>query len=242
MGEPDRNEKPTGKILAVIPARGGSKRFPGKALRTVGGRTLIARAIRCAQDADCIDEILFSTDDKKYADAAEAAGIPVGFMRPEELATDESSTWDVLRHALDWYRNRKAEEPAYIVCLQPDSPLRLPSDIDNAVLLAGENGLEFLASMTGPSHHPHWCFRPAGKDKATALFPGGLGARSQDLPEIYIPNGAVYVVTPSWLDKGDNTYPEITGVYLMPPQRSVDIDTEFDLALAEFLVNYTRDV
>jgi N-acylneuraminate cytidylyltransferase/CMP-N,N'-diacetyllegionaminic acid synthase len=240
MDESKNKAKESGKILAIIPARGGSKRLPRKALRTVGGKTLIERAIECAQDAECIDEILFSTDDKEYAEAAETAGVTVGFMRPGELAADESSTWDVLRHTLDWYRNQKADEPEYIVCLQPDSPLRFPLDIDNAVSHAKDNSFEFLVSVTIPFHHPHWCFEPAGGGTAKALYPKGLSTRSQDLPEIYIPNGAVYVVTPSWLDRSLNTYPEVTGVYLMPPERSVDIDTEFDLALAEFLANYTR--
>jgi CMP-N-acetylneuraminic acid synthetase len=243
-----------GVVLAVIPARGGSKRLPRKNLskvsarpldfvstddRKVGSVTLLERTIDCAFGAKSLGIVIVSTDDPKIIKVAKKAGASVPFIRPAHLATDAASTWDVLRHALKWFRREKQHggvDPEFVVCLQPTSPLRIPADIDGAVEMARKHKFDFVVSMSQSLQHPFWCFKKAKQHAAVPIFRKALQKSSQDLPELYIPNGAVYVVTPKWLDKGMNTYPKRVGLYPMPVERFVDVDTERDLRFAERLL------
>ncbi|NHC14603.1 cytidylyltransferase domain-containing protein [Motilibacter deserti] len=218
----------TSRTVAVVPARGGSRGLPGKNLRHVGGRTLVERAVAAGLGAQGVDEVVVSSDDEEILAAGERAGA-TALRRPAELATDEASTVDVVRDVA-------AERPdaeAFVV-LQPTSPLRTPADVEACLRAMARAGCAI--TVVAQEHPWEWGLR---LDEASALTPvtgwEDLRRRRQELALTYRPNGAVYAVTRAWLcERGTLSGPGAAGVP-MPAERSVDIDTAADLALAEAL-------
>lgn len=195
-------------VLAIIPARGGSKRVPGKNLRTVGGKTLIARAFQAARGGRYIDNVVVSTDDRDIAREAMRCGCEYR-IRPAHLATDEASSMDVVFHVM-----AEVGEYGFVVLLQPTSPLRTSADIDRCIELAD----------------PACVSIAAGREFRFADCQDGRPKKD------YALNGAVYVARADWLLKNRSFVTRETSAYEMPPERSVDIDTEADFALAEFYI------
>lgn len=221
------------RVLAVIPARGGSKGLPGKNIVKIAGRPLLDWTVRAAHGAVCIDRTVVSTDDEDIAAVARALGCEVPFLRPPALATDTAATVDVVLHALQAL-------PGYdvVVVLQPTSPLRTVSDIEQACAVWQSRGAATCASVAPVEQSPYWMFRLDERNclKPVLETPTGV-SRRQDLPEVFALNGAVYVADAAWLQAHRRLVDADTVAYVMPAQRSLDIDTAADLQAFEKAIN-----
>jgi CMP-N,N'-diacetyllegionaminic acid synthase len=218
------------RVLAVIAARGGSKGLPGKNLRDLGGKPLIAWSIEAARQSRYIDRAIVSTDDSEIADVARRWAGDVPFLRPAELATDEAPIIASLLHAADTV----AERYRYVVLLQATAPFRLGSDIDAALELCRAQGAPACVSVT-PAPKARWLQEIDATGHLVALFQNN-GSRRQELGLAYQPNGAVYAAEIEWLRRQANFYTLETLGYVMPPERSVDIDTIWDFYSAEAIL------
>lgn len=232
----------TDKVLGLILARGGSKRLPGKHLRDLGGKPLIAWTVEAARAARTLDRVILSTDDPGIAAAAAAAGCDVPFMRPAELASDTASSAEVVRHALA--EIGAAGTYRRLVLLQPTSPLRLAEDIDGAVELAQARDLDSVVGICPAETVPAHLFWHEADGRLSSVigapFSEIAGRRSQDCRPGYRLNGALYVATLDWfLAGGELLGPDSVG-YAMPRERSVDIDDEMGLIEAEAIVARMR--
>jgi len=222
------------KILAIIPARGGSRRLPGKNIRKLLGKPLIVWTIEQAKKSKYIDKLIVSTDDKAIAEISKKYGAEV-IKRPKILAIDRAKTIDVIFHLLSVLKKEKYD-PEIIVLLQPTSPLRTVKDIDNAIELFLKNKCESVISIYESGHSPYWSFK-IGKKYLEPIFSRKyLKQMRQDLPRAYIPNGAIYISRPKVLLKYKSFYCKKILPYIMPAVRSIDIDNETDFKLAELLL------
>ena len=226
------------KVLAVIPARGGSKGIPRKNVRTLAGKPLIAWTIETALSCPRLDRVVVSTDDQKIAEVARRDGAEVPFLRPAELAGDDTLDLPVCQHALVWLAEHEGYLPEIVVWLRPTSPLRTVQDIDAAVQLLIETRADCVRSICPAEHHPYWMKRLEG-DRLLPFVEGVDGSkyyRRQELPPAYRLNGAVDV---TWckriLEDGKLFDGDMRG-YVMPVECSVDLDSELDFALAELLL------
>jgi CMP-N,N'-diacetyllegionaminic acid synthase len=228
-------------VVALIPARGGSKGIPGKNLAVVAGRPLIAYTIEAAQSAGCCDRIIVSTDDQDIAQAAREFGAEVPFMRPADLAGDASPMLGVLCHALDWCE-QSGEHIDAMVLLQPTSPLRSARHIREAVALFFQHHATSVVSVMEVPHQ----FNPVSvlsiEDGVLQpyLKDGPRVTRRQDKPKVYARNGpAVLVCDPAML-RFRELYGPTCVPYLMSAVDSLDIDERDDLDLAEWLIERRR--
>lgn len=224
------------RVLGLVPARGGSRGIPGKNLLSLGGRPLLAWTGSAAAGSKYLDRVLLSSDDEAILTAGRDAGLEVPFVRPPELARDDTPAMDVVLHALD------AVEETFdlLVLLQPTSPLRIAEDIDACVERVAA-GAPCCVSVTEPGHSPAWMFTLGTGGRLDRLIPEmALPARRQELPPVFALNGAVYVAEVAWLRRVRSFIAEGTVGYPMPPDRSVDLDDELDLALLEVLVQRRR--
>lgn len=223
-------------VLAIIPARGGSKGVPRKNIRDLAGKPLIAWTIEAARKSVYIDRVILSSDDPEIIDVAKSWGCDVPFIRPAELARDETPGIDPVIHALE-----KLPGYDYAVLLQPTSPLRITEDIDASIARCEESGAPACVSVTEPAHHPHWMYTLNGTGVLRPLAEE-RGLRRQDLPPVYALNGATYVAQVPWLVKSRTFLGVETHAYVMPPCRSIDIDTEQDLIVAACLLQHQGNV
>ena len=221
-------------ILAIIPARGASRGLPGKNGKRFCGKPLLTWTIEAAKRSGYIDEIIVSTDSAALAGIAAEHGVPVPFMRPPELATDQARTTDVIYHVVTTIRTRTGRVPDHIILLQPTSPLRGTYDIDHALEKYFKIQSELLISVTHARQNPFWMKIRTSGDKLGPFLPDtDMPHQRQLLPELYYPNGAIYIVkTEVFLASRSLGAPEID-YYLMPSERSIDIDSEFDFKMAE---------
>lgn len=227
------------KILVVIPARGGSKRLPGKNIRNLNGKPLISYAIKAAIGSKFADRIIVSTDDKKIALTAKKYGAEVPFMRPAELASDTAMPQQVLQHAVKFFQENKNFKPDIIVMIQPTSPLVQSADVDEAVKKMISKKKNTCVSVSEISQRPEWMYRLEMKKPELFIKKNKpMAQRSQELPKLGVLNGAVYVMKyNSLMQKGILIDNSSVCLYVMPKERSVDIDELFDLELAEFLMS-----
>jgi CMP-N,N'-diacetyllegionaminic acid synthase len=227
-------------VLGVVTARGGSKGIPGKNLKLLHGKPLIAYTIDAARQSGVFDRLILSTDDAAIADAARALGCDVPFMRPADLARDETPHLPVLQHAVAWLEEHEAYRSDLVMILQPTSPIRQPHHIREAVHLIEDAGADSVVSVTAVSahNHPMRMLRVAA-DGAATLFVTGEPVRRrinrrQDLPEAWTMNGAIYLFRRSVLfDAEPSLYGARTAAYVMPPVDSISIDDPDDWAEAE---------
>lgn len=223
-------EDATRDIVALIPARGGSKRIPRKNLKPLAGKPLIAYTIETAIAAG-LQTVVVSTDDLEIAAEARNRGASVPFMRPTHLASDSASSVDVAIHCV----NALDGDYEAIMLLQPTSPLRAPEDITQSLRLFKESRPEGVVSVCETHLRPHWVFAlEDGFLKAPAVGEEGLHG------PFYIVNGAIYIVRQEVLLEQRTFVPRLTVPYVMPKERSVDIDTMVDFRLAESLLHDTR--
>jgi len=211
-------------VLAIVPARGGSKGLPGKNIRPAAGRPLLDYTVAAARASACIDRVVLSSDDEEIMRVARACGCEVPFRRPRELATDEAASIDVVLHALD-----QLPPHDLVVLLQPTSPLRSAADIDAACRMLVQHGAPACVSVTAAEQSPYWMFRMNERAELAPLLPvAERAARRQDLPPVVVLNGAVYVARCDWLRRERSFVAAGTVGYPMPAERSLDIDTAAD--------------
>ena len=223
------------EILSIIPARGGSKGIPKKNIKPLLGKPLIAWTIEAAKKSKYVDRIIVSTENEEIAEISKGYGAEVPFLRPEELAKDESPTIDAIFHALEVLKEEKYN-PDIVILLQPTSPLRNAKDIDSAIELFLNADCESVMSVCEVEHSPYWCFEIEGGYLKSLFGDEYRGLRRQDLEGVYMPNGAIYISIPQTLYKYKSFYCSHTIPYIMPIRRSVDIDNEVDFMLAESLI------
>jgi len=228
------------KILGVITARGGSKGLPGKNLRPLAGKPLIAHTIDTARESNAFDRMILSTDDDAIAAAGRARGCDVPFMRPPALARDETPHLPVLQHAVNWLRDHDQYEPDAVMILQPTSPLRRASDILESVAMLERSGADSVVSVSEvPAHYnPMRTLRVDGHGIASLFVTGEPVRRRinrrQDMPQAWTMNGAIYLFRTSVLTAAEpSLYGQRTAAYVMPPQFGISIDSLDDWADAE---------
>jgi CMP-N-acetylneuraminic acid synthetase len=218
-------------VFALIPARGGSKGIPRKNIRAIAGKPLIAWTIEAGLAAPGVDAVVVSTEDEEIAAVSREWGAQVPFMRPPELAADETPGIAPVLHAID-------QLPAYdaVLLLQPTSPLRSVADIHGILALADESGAPAVVSVCESEDHPNWMYRLDAGARLAPLLPAPAAARRQDLPPVYALNGAMYFARTAWLREARGFLGDETRGYAMPADRSVDIDTPLDWRVAEMLL------
>ena len=219
------------RVLALIPARGGSKGVPRKNVRDLGGRPLIAWTVAAARAARTVDRVVVSSDDGEIIAAACAAGGEAPFVRPAALAQDHSTSVEVALHALD----ALGGQWDYLVLLQPTSPFRTAADIDACVTQCHRSGAAAAVTVTEPRDCPYHGLVVGEGGRLQALFPAEISRRRQDLPATVRLNGAVFVIRPSALRDARTFLADGAVACPMPPERSLDIDTEFDFEVADRL-------
>jgi N-acylneuraminate cytidylyltransferase len=216
-------------VIAVIPARGGSKGVPRKNLRSVGGITLLQRAIDAGRNASGVDRVVVSTDDAEMAAAARAGGAET-VDRPASLAGDEVRTAPVVLHAIDVL---DVPDDDVVVVLQPTSPLRSSKHVERCVALFAEGASASVLSVVRPGHHPHKSFVVDGDGARPMIDAPSLEAPRQTLPEVVQPNGAVYVLSARTLREQQALVVFPVATFEMSALESLDIDDAADLVLAE---------
>lgn len=231
----------TGKVLGLVTARGGSKGLIDKNIRPLAGRPLIAWTLAAAHESTgsgpgCLDRVVVSTDSERIADICRQHGAETPFCRPADLARDDSPHIDVVLHALEWLRRHESYVPEWVMLLQPTSPFRTAADIRESIELANSRGAPAVVSVCETHAHPYLA-RSLGSDGAmTAFIQCPIGyARRQDLPAAYALNGAIYLVRREILCSKKTLEPPGAIGYVMPPDRSHQIDTAWDLRIAEFI-------
>jgi len=230
------------RVLAVVPARGGSKGIPRKNLQLLGGRPLVAHAVATGLAARRVDRVLCTTDDAEIADAARAAGAEVPFLRPAELARDASEDWPVFMHVLEWLDRHAGWRPDLIVNLRPTSPLRTPRHVDDAIQLLLDTGADSVKAVCLARQHPHkmWLRQADGGIEPYLKTPMRL-SRGPDVPraeleDIYWQNGVVDVTRREVILEQRVMIGRRVAGLVTEPADSIDIDTPLDLALAELVL------
>jgi CMP-N-acetylneuraminic acid synthetase len=222
-----------GGIIGLVPARGGSKAIPGKNLVPLAGKPLLAYTAEAARAARSLDRILLSTDDEKIAAAGRTLGLEVPFLRPAELAGDNTPMLPVIAHALDWCEHEGKSARA-VVLLQPTSPLRRARHIDEAVsLLLDKNAATVVSVMAVPHRFTPGSLMTAGADGALKpLLQGDMVLQRQDKPRLFARNGPAILAVRAEVVRGGALYGEPTLGYEMDAASSFDIDEPEDLWLA----------
>lgn len=237
MGEP--SAKPRSGMVAIIPARKGSKRLPEKNLLLLGGKPLIRWTIDAAEKSGVFDHIAVTSDDSRILEQARGANtIPI--VRPPNLATDTATSADVVLHALE-VLEKQGIRPLTFMLLQPTSPMRTADDIRKAVDLMAEKSSDSIVSVCLAEHSPLWCGTLESDMSMHAfLKPSVHGQRGQDLPTYYRLNGAIYLAKVEAFRDEKTFFTRNSHAYVMPVDRSVDIDTSLDFKLAQCLCGEPR--
>lgn len=226
-------------MLAIIPARGGSKSVPRKNIRMLGGKPLIHWSIEAAMQADSIDRVILSTDDDEIAEVCKPTGIEIPFMRPEELAMDDSLAIDNYIYSMKRMCGEFSYKQDEFVVLLPTVPFRTSADIDAAVELFYKKQADSVISCTQLEHPLDWICNidTNGKISRDSKIKTINLMNRQESKQGYIPNGAIYVLKNSLVKDNYSYYTDNTYAYLMPSERSIDIDTELDFEYAMFHIN-----
>lgn len=224
----------SGRTIATICARGGSKGLPGKNIRMFAGRPLIAYTIAQALGCADIDGVYVSTDDERIADVSRSAGAIVPFLRPAELATDQAGKLPVIEHLVA-YLEAQGERIARVVDLQPTSPLRDSGDIASA--LRAHPDAQLVVSVGEAADNPYFNLVEQGDDGWVRLSKGDGAARRQDVPAVYALNGSIYVWQRAALARAavHGLWSVKIAPFVMPRWKSVDIDTLEDFDYARWL-------
>lgn len=231
------------RVLAVIPARGGSKGVPRKNIREVDGKPLIAYTIETALQArHLFHRIIVSTDDIEIADTARRFGAEVPFMRPPELATDTARTIPVLQHAVRFVEEQDGVEMDWLCLLQPTEPFRTVADLEAALQMAARGGCDSVISVVQVfAVHPILMKRIENDTLLPYCIEEPEGTRRQDYsPAAYMRNGAMYLTRRDVLVNQGSIWGRVIRPYVMPPERSVSVDNELDLKLVELLIEQRR--
>ncbi|OOO00323.1 MAG: acylneuraminate cytidylyltransferase [Epulopiscium sp. Nele67-Bin004] len=225
------------EILAIIPARGGSKSVPRKNIKLIGGKPLINYTIESAINCKHITRTIVSTDDQEIADISTLAGAQVPFLRPKYLATDTAGTSDVVLDLIEWLKRNENYTPDFICVLQCTTPMRSTEDIEGCIQKCIGDDCEYdvCFSVCETESSPYWMKTFSG-GKLVPFLDATTIARRQDLPKVYELNGAVYVVKTSALVRSQTMHIQNVTGYVMPQYRSLDIDTPLDFEIAKMIM------
>ncbi|GAB6155728.1 acylneuraminate cytidylyltransferase family protein [Desulfosporosinus burensis] len=225
-------------MIAIIPARGGSKGLPRKNILPISGKPLIAYTIEAALRAKCITEVIVTTDDDEIAEVAKVYGASVPFLRPDYLASDKASAVDVYIHAVEWLNKIREENISKFMVLLPTAPLRTSEDIENAYNLFYQNKATTLIAVKEADVPPNWYM---DIDSNLRLKPSGFGgadnmANRQENKRYGIVCGAIYILDYQLLKTKRTYYCDDTLAFVMPENHSIDIDCKADFEYAKFLM------
>lgn len=232
-------------FLAIIPARGGSKRLPRKNVLDLAGKPLVAWTIEAALGCSYIDDVMVTTDDEEIAEVAKLFGANVPFLRPAALASDTATTYDAIKHTVDFYQDQLGKSFDYVVLLQPTSPLRTTQHISEAIELLSQNDADAIISVCEVDHSPLWSNTlPEDHSMSNFIRDEVKNKRSQDLERFYRINGAIYICRLVTLVR-QKTFFIDNSIYAYPMsiENSVDIDTNMDFSIANCIHqnNLTRN-
>lgn len=226
--------------LAVIPARGGSKRIPRKNIRSFAGKPMIAWPIEAALQSCCFDQVIVSTDDAEIADIARASGAKVPFMRPETLSDDHTGTTPVIRNAIEWFV-AQGIVPEQVCCIYATAPFVRPEDIRKGLEVLNSEGCEFAFSVTSYAFPIQRALRLTEQGRVEMFEPEHFNTRSQDLEEAYHDAGQFYWGQSSaWLT-GKPIFSPSAAPVILPRYRVQDIDTPEDWERAEWMFRAMRE-
>lgn len=221
------------KVLGIIPARGGSKGISKKNINIVGGKPLISWTIEAAKQSSYIDRLILSSDDQEIIHIAQQWGCEVPFVRPTELALDTTPGIEPVLHALN-------ECPGYdyVVLLQPTSPLRTTGDIDECIEMCALKGHPICVSVCESDHTPYWMYHLKRDNKISPfIFTEQIVQTRQEAPPLYVLNGAVYVAECDVLHQTRSFITPFTSGYVMPEERSLDIDKPYQMMIADSILS-----
>lgn len=229
------------KVLAIIPARGGSKGLPGKNIKLLCGKPLISYSIELGLSSRLIDRVVVSTDSQEIAEMAKRAGAGVPFLRPNELSDDLVTDVPVVKHCLNWHKDNKNYIPDMVVFLRPTGPLRTLEETEEAIsLLLADPEADSIRSLEEPKKHPYKMWKPEGRyihpfmKKFENIGELHTGPR-QLLPKVFQTTPDIHIFRTSIVDRKDSIIGDkVLPYYLKRP--TVDIDSEFDLKIAEYLM------
>jgi CMP-N,N'-diacetyllegionaminic acid synthase len=228
------------RILAVILARGGSKRLPGKNIKLLGEKPLIGWSIETSRSIPEICDTLVSTDDPEIRSIASHLDAYVPWLRPAELSLDDSSSADAVLHALDWYEHEHGQVDG-VLLLQPTSPFRNINKMKEGIKLFSTNNCEAVLGVSPTHAHPKWTFTIRDDALVPFLKDHGLKTRSQDLEPAYVVNGCFYLIAPTALRKERSFFIEGTLPLVIDSHiESLDIDTTEDWHFAEYSVSQLK--
>ena len=223
-------------VLAIIPARKGSKRLPSKNKLNLNGKPLISWTIESAKKSKFIDCIVISSDDEDILNIAKSYDLEPPFIRPDFLSNDEAKTLDVIIHSIDLYKSHNKNFDI-VILLQPTSPLRDSDDIDNSLRLIN-NKNKSIVSVSESDHSPEWSnVLPPDLSLKSFIKEEIINKRSQDLPTYYKINGAIYVAEIDYLLKNKSFFGDKSKAYIMPKNKSIDIDNKLDFEICKIIMN-----
>ena len=225
--------------VAFIFARGGSKGLPGKNIRNLAGRPLIAWSIEHARAVKRIERIIVSTDSEEIASVARNFGAEVPFLRPKELARDDAPEWLAWQHALSFLLETEGSLPAAMVSIPPTAPLRLPHDLENCLNEFEKGGVDVVITVSDAHRSPWFNMVKRNQDGSVGLVieaPRSI-TRRQDAPEVFDMATVAYVARPDFVLERTGIFNGKVGAVKVPVERAVDIDTIFDFEIAEYLVS-----
>jgi len=225
-------------IVALICARGGSKGILNKNIKILGGEPLIVRSINQAKKLKEVKRVIVSTDSKEIANIATAAGAEVPFMRPKNLAEDNSSEWLVWRHALESIKKIDGKYPDILIVVPVTSPLRAEDDLKKCLIEFNKGNADIIITVTNSHRNPYFNMVKINEEGLASLVIPQVKTiiRRQESPEVYDMTTVAYVTTPKFILEKDGIFSGKVGHVHIPIERAIDIDNPFDLRIAELLL------
>lgn len=229
------------RVLAIVPARGGSKGLPGKNIRPLAGKPLIGWTLESAKKSKYLDEIFVSTDSQEIADVAESFGVNVPELRPTELASDTATSASVVLYTIDFFR-KQGNDFDYILLLEPTSPMRKEDDIDNAIALACEHPQKAGVVSLGEVHmeHPSIVKKISQDSIIEPYVEAQKVTRRQQLDKAYFPYGVVYLVRTDYFEKTQIFYGKDSLPYLIERWQCYEVDDIYDFTAIEAILKYQK--
>jgi len=230
-------------VIAVITARGGSKRIPMKNIKPLGGKPLISYIITAALRAKSVDQVMVSSDHPEIIKISKEYGAKVPFVRPPDLAEDVPSEW-VVKHAVEYMEKAENFKADIVVMLQPTTPFCTGEDIDNCISKLMNNDFDAVLSAVKIAERPEWMYLINERDEAHPFLgkdPTGWAGVSQTLPKLYILNGGIYAVKKESLYKYESLLSGRISFHIMPREKSVDIDEPIDFVIAENILKILKE-
>lgn len=232
------------KYFGIVPARAGSKGIPKKNLQLIGDKPMLRYTLEAVVKSIEIDCCILSSDDSEAISLATKMGVSAPFVRPPELAGDQSSTIDVIEHALNWYKKEYSSLPENIVVLQPTSPFRTAIDIDNAIKEYQNCNSQSLISVCDVSQHPSDCItvKKDGSLERITLPRDDAKEGRQGYEKVYFIDGGIYISTVDRFLEKRTMFDNQSAIYVIPKSHGIDIDDPFDLGLARAMIYYANNV